>query len=109
MTQSSYHFINVTSTRYTVGMVHVCFLLPFNSFHPEARPSHQLSSARSERADDQNKVNRKAVDLDHIILNGLSFNFHSKVCQKLCKIEQNKISRRQFHFGGKTRDQYEMS
>ena len=44
-------------------------LIRFNSLNPEARLSQQLSLAR------------KAVDLDHLLLNGLLFKFHSKFRQ----------------------------
>ena len=50
----------------------------------------------------------EAVDLVHIIINGLSLNFHSNFNQ-IWKCKQNQISRRHLQFGGKTWYQYWMS
>ena len=74
-------------------------LVSFNLFHPEARLSHQFSSVRSGR---QPSSPTKAVDLDHIIVNGLFVNLHAKFA-KLNK------SRPHLHFCWENMDQHGMS
>ena len=52
-----------------------------HSFHHEARLCQQLSSAHW--ALSTQSMPRQAVDVDHIILNGLSFNVHTQFWQNL--------------------------
>ena len=57
-------------------------ILPFNPFYPEARLSQQLDflGALSTQG-----TPRKYIDLNHIIMNGLPFKFHSNFKQILQK------------------------
>ena len=60
----------------TTTNTHVYSTCNCNSFHPEARQSTAFLGALW--APSAQSMPRKAVDLDHMILNDLSFNLHSK-------------------------------